>query len=207
MNATQFADPYAEYRLADDPRFKQWADQRGQDIYLRYLVTHPSTAVVQPLVHAASLMTMNPDYISTPALPSWVSTLVYGNRSSVPFPNVPSGAPRSSDPFYVFFLVPVAALLFCLATFRRRLTRTVWVAVVAFFFAVLWLVVVWDFAATEVPREVIEAAVLFHVSIIVLIAAALDSLFSGIPPDSRQPKPNKRGPARVPAPTSQVRSR
>ena len=202
VNVNQFADPYAEYRLADDPGFKRWADQRGRDIYLKYLATHPSTALIEPFVHAASLMTMNPDYISTLALPSWASTIVYGNRSSAALPNTPSGAPRSSDSFYGFLLVGVAGLLFCAAAVRHRMTKTIWVSTVAFLFAGVWFVAVWDFAATELPRELIETAVLFHVSMIALIAAVLDSLFSGTSPDSGQPKREKNGGTRAPVSAS-----
>ncbi len=179
VNVTQFADPYAEYRLADDPEFRRWADQKGQSVYLKYLITHPWEAISQPVIHAPQLMTMNPDYIATPALPSWASTLVYGNLSSLAKPNTPSGAPRSSDPIYAVLLISVAAILVVLAAVRHRLTRVIWVAVSAMVFVVLWALAIWSFAATELPRELIEPAVLFHVSAVVLIAAALDSLVSG----------------------------
>ena len=131
VNVTQFADPFAEYRLADDPAFKRWADQKGQSVYLKYLITHPWQAVSQPVIHAPQLITMNPDYIATPALPSWASMLIYGNLSSVANPNTPSGAPRSSDPIYVIVLISVAAVLVVLAAVRRRFTRVIWVGISA----------------------------------------------------------------------------
>jgi hypothetical protein len=178
VNVTQFADPFAEYQLGDDPAFKRWADKHGQSVYLKYLITHPWQAVFQPVIHSPQLMTMNPDYIATPALPSWASTLVYGNLSSVAVPNMPSGAPRSSDPIYAVVLISIAAVLVVLAAVRRRFTRVIWVAVSAIVFIVIWAIAIWDFAATELPREFIEPAVLFHVTAVVLIAAALDSLVS-----------------------------
>jgi hypothetical protein len=46
-------------------------------------------------------------------------------------------------------------------------------------FAAVWSITIWNFAATELPREFIETAALFHVSILLLIAATLDSLISG----------------------------
>ena len=194
MNVTQFADPFAEYRLSDDPEFKRWADKKGQSVYLKYLITHPWQTVSQPVIHAPQLMTMNPDYIATPALPAWASTLVYGNLSSIAEPNTPSGAPRSSDPIYVVILISVAAVLVVLAAVRRRLTRVIWVAVSALVFIVIWVLAVWNFAATELPREFIEPAVLFHLTAVVLIAAALDSLVS---PSSRISKEMKVGGRRV----------
>jgi len=181
VNVYQFADPFAEYRLADDPKFKQWAEGNGEHVYLKYLITHPSTTVIQPILHATQLMAMNPDYISTPGFPSWLSTVVYGNLSSIAAPNSPSGAPKSSDPFYVGLLFGVGTLLFCIAAARHRLTRVIWVAVVALSFVAVWAIAIWSTAATDLARVFIETAVLFHVSIIVLIAAALDSLLSGAP--------------------------
>jgi len=185
VNVYQFADPYAEYRLADDPKFKQWAERSGEHVYLKYLITHPSTTVTQPIIHAAQLMTMNPDYISTPGFPSWLSTVVYGNLSSLAAPNTPAGAPRSSDPFYVVLLFSVGTLLFCVAAARHRLTPVIWVAVVALYFVSAWAIAIWSFAATDLARVFIETAVLFHVSMIVLIAAALDSLLSDRAPTGR----------------------
>ena len=180
VNVSQFANPYTEYRLADDPKFKQWADRSGQHVYLKYLITHPTTSVFQPIARAAQLLAMNPDYIATPGLPSWASTAVYGNLSSLAEPNAPSGAPRSSDPFYVVALFGVGSFLFCVAVVRHRLTRVIWVAAAAMLFATVWAIAVWDFAATELPREFIETAALFHVSIFLLIATTLDSLISGV---------------------------
>ena len=52
VNVSQFADPFAEYRLADDPKFKQWANRSGEHVYLKYLITHPTTMVFQPIVNA-----------------------------------------------------------------------------------------------------------------------------------------------------------
>ncbi len=179
MNVSQFADPFAEYRLADDPKFKHWADGSGEHVYLKYLISHPTTTLFQPLVNAAQLLTMNPDYISTPGLPSWASTAVYGNLSSLATPTAPSGAPRSSDPFYFVALCGVGGLLFCVAAVRHRLTRVIWVAVGSLLFGAVWSITIWNFAATELPREFIETAALFHVSILLLIAATLDSLISG----------------------------
>jgi 4-amino-4-deoxy-L-arabinose transferase-like glycosyltransferase len=178
VNVFQFADPFAEYRLADDPRFKQWAQDDGEHVYLKYLITHPSTTLLQPIVHATQLMTMNPDYLSTPGFPSWLSTIVYGNLRSIAAPNAPAGAPRSSDPFYVGLLFGVGTLLFCLAAVRHRLTPAIWVAVVALLFVAAWAIAIWSTAATDLPRVFIETAVLFHVSIIVLVATTLDSLIS-----------------------------
>ena len=180
VNVSQFGDPFAEYRLADDPKFKQWADRSGEHVYLKYLISHPITTVFQPIVNAPQLLAMNPDYISTPGLPSWASTAVYGNRSSLATPNAPSGAPRSSDPLYVVALFCVGSFLFCVAVVRHRLTPAIWVAAGALLFAAVWAIAVWDFAATELPREFIETAALFHVSAILLIAATLDSLISGV---------------------------
>jgi 4-amino-4-deoxy-L-arabinose transferase-like glycosyltransferase len=179
VNVSQFADPFAEYRLADDPKFKHWADGSGEHVYLKYLISHPTTTLFQPIVDAAQLLTMNPDYISTPGLPSWASTAVYGNLSSLATPNTPSGAPRSSDPFYFVALCGVGSLLFCVAVVRHRLTRVIWVAAGAMLFGAVWSITIWNFAATELPREFVETAALFHVSILLLIAATLDSLISG----------------------------
>jgi hypothetical protein len=176
VNVTQFADPYSEYLLADDPAFKRWADEKGQSVYLKYLISHPWSTVSQPVIHAPQLMTMNPDYIATPALPSWATTLVYGNLNSVAEPDTPSGAPRSSDPIYALVLVSVAAVLLVLVAVRRRLTSAIWVAVCGMVFVALWAIAIWSFATTELPREFIEPAVLFHVTAVVLIASALDSL-------------------------------
>jgi hypothetical protein len=188
VNVTQFADPYAEYRLADDPNFKRWADRNGQAIILKYLVTHPWTTVSQPIIHAPQLMTMNPDYIRTPALPSWASTLVYGNLSSVAAPNAPWGAPRSSDPIYLVVLVAAGASLFVLAALRQRLTAVIWLAGVAIVFVAVWALAVWSFAATELPREFIAPAVLVHVATLTLIASGLDSLFAEAPRKLRKTK-------------------
>jgi hypothetical protein len=176
VNVSQFADPYAEYRLADDPQFKQWADHSGQHVYLKYVLTHPAPAVFHPIVDAAELLSMNPDYISTPGLPSWASTAVYGNLSSLATPNAPSGAPRSADPTYVVTIFAVGCVLFCFAVIRHRLTRTIWVTAAALGFTAIWTIAIWNFAATELPREFIETAVLFHISIVLLIAATVDSL-------------------------------
>jgi hypothetical protein len=178
VNVTQFANPYAEYELADDSKFKQWADRQGQAVYLRYLITHPWTAISQPLLHGPELMTMNPDYAAASALPSWASTVLYGNLSSVAVSNGPSGAPRSSDPIYLVVLLCIGVFLVGLVVVRGRLTYVVWVGVVALIFSALWAVAVWDFAATELPRELVETAVLAHLALIVLIAGALDTLVS-----------------------------
>jgi uncharacterized membrane protein YphA (DoxX/SURF4 family) len=103
---------------------------------------------------------------------------VYGNLSSLPTPNAPSGAPRSSDPFYVVALFGIGTILFCVAVVRHRLTREIWVAAAALLFAAVWTIAIWNFAATELPREFIETAVLVHVSMVLLIATTLDSLIS-----------------------------
>ena len=97
MNVSRFADPFAEYRLADDPKFKQWANRSGEHVYLKWLITRPTTMVFQPIVDAPQLLAIDTDYISTPGLPSSASTAVYGNLSSLAESNVPSGTPRSSD--------------------------------------------------------------------------------------------------------------
>jgi hypothetical protein len=178
VNVTQFANPYAEYELADDSKFKRWADRQGQAVYLRYLITHPWTAASQPLLNSPQLMTMNPDYAAASALPSWASTLLYGNLSSVVSSNSPSGAPRSSDPIYLVVLLCIGVVLFGLTAVRDKLTYVVWVGVAALLFAALWAVAVWDFAATELPRELVETAVLAHLALIVMIAGALDALIS-----------------------------
>jgi hypothetical protein len=206
VNVSQFADPYAEYRLADDPMFKQWADRSGEHVYLKYLITHPTTAVFQPIVDALQLLTMNPDYISTPGLPSWASTAVYGNLSSLATPNAPSGAPRSSDPLYVVALFGVGSFLFCVALVRHRLTRVIWVAAAALLFAALWAIAIWNFAATELPREFIETAVLFHVAIILLIAATLDSLISGASPSGEHQGSRKEKAGAFPVPIHRAKT-
>ena len=179
VNVTQFADPYAEYRLADDPAFKRWADRNGEAVFLKYLITHPWSTISQPLIHAPQLMTMNPDYIASPALPPWASTLVYGNLKSISTPNAPWGPPRSSDPIYLEVIVAFGAFLFFLAALRRRLTRAMWVAAAALVVVAVWALAIWNFAATELPREFIAPAVLVHLAVIVLIASSLDSLVGG----------------------------
>jgi hypothetical protein len=206
VNVSQFADPYAEYRLADDPKFKQWADRSGEHVYLKYLITHPITTVFQPIVNAPQLLTMNPDYISTPGLPSWASTVVYGNLSSLATPNAPSGAPRSSDPLYVVALFGVGSFLFCVAVVRHRSTRVIWVAAAALLFAGVWAIAIWSFAATELPREFIETAVLFHVSMILLIAATLDSLISGVSQTGEHQGSRKAMSGAFPAPIHRAES-
>jgi len=178
VNVDQFANPYAEYRLADDPQFKRWANREGQSVYLKYLVSHPWAPLAQTTLNAPRLMTMNPDYVSTLAIPSWISTLVYGNLSSEPSPNTGSGAPRSSDPVYADVLFALGICLFLLAARRRRLNGVVWTTVVAVIFSGLWALAVWSFAATELPREFIETAVLFHIALIAVLLTSLDVIVS-----------------------------
>jgi hypothetical protein len=178
VNVAQFADPYAEYLLADNPEFKQWADKHGQGVYLRYLITHPWPTLTQVVIHFPQLTTMNPDYASTRALPGWASAALYGNLSSVATPNRSSGAPRSADPIYMVALLCVGGLLGVLSAIRRRLTCVIVVAVVAVLFAVVWGVAVWSFAATELPREFIETAVLLHLALLVLIVGSVDALLN-----------------------------
>ena len=180
VNVTQFADPFAQYRLGDDPQFKRWAVTQGDTVLLKYFATHPWTTVSQPLFHAPQLMTMNPDYIRVPALPQWASTVVYGNLSSIAVPNAPQGPPRSSDPIYLVVVVGLGAVLFVLCALRRRLSRASWVALGGLAFAAVWTLAIWNLAATELPREFIPPAVLVHVAAIVMIATSLDSLLAGV---------------------------
>lgn len=184
VNVNQFGNPFAEYRIAADPAFEHWASTGGERVLIEYLLSHPWATVSQPLIHAPQLMTMNPDYIATPALPSWASTIVYGNLSSLVVPNAPSGAPKSSDPVYLVVLIAIGILLFFFGLFRRRLSPASWVAAFALGFVAIWALVIWSLAAGELPREFVAPAVLVHVAAFVLIASALDSLVSGAAPQS-----------------------
>lgn len=178
VNVTQFANPFTEYRLAYDPAFERWATGDGQAVYSKYVITHPLTSVLDPAVDMPWLLSTNPDYIPTPSLPQWAATLVYGNLSSKAISNASPGPPRSSDPVYVVVLIGVAAALFIIATVLRRLTAVVWVATVALLFAGIWGLAIWNTAATDLQRVFMETAVLFHLSLLVLIAALADSLLS-----------------------------
>ena len=111
VNVTQFGDPYAEYRLVQDPRFRRWVDRDADHVLIEYMISHPWETLSVPLIHAPELMTMNPDYIATPALPQWASTVVYGDLGSVVADNSPSGPPRSSDPIYSVVLLVIGAAL------------------------------------------------------------------------------------------------
>jgi hypothetical protein len=184
VNVNQFGNPFAEYRIAADPAFRRWASKSGEMVLIKYLITHPWSTVSQPLINAPQLMTMNPDYIATPALPEWASTIVYGNLSSLVVPNAPSGPPRSSDPIYLVVLVTIAVLLFIVGAFRRQLSRASWVAALALAFGAIWALVVWNLAAGDLPREFVAPAVLVHLALIVFIASALDSLVINVPTQS-----------------------
>ena len=136
VNVTQFGDPFAEYRLVDDPRFSRWVDQDADHVLIEYMISHPWQTLSDPLIHAPQLLTMNPDSSRTPrALPQWASTVVYGDLSSVIAGNSPAGPPRSSDPIYVVVLHAIGTALFVITALRRRLSRTTWVAVGALGFA------------------------------------------------------------------------
>ncbi len=186
VNVKQFGNPFAEYRIAADPEFKRWASKSGATVWIKYLVSHPWPTVSQALINAPQLMTMNPDYIATPALPQWASTIVYGNLSSLVVPNAPSGPPRSSDPIYLVVLTTLGLLLFFFGAFRGRLSRACWVAALAVVFVAIWGLVIWNLAAGDLPREFIAAAVLAHLAVIVLIASALDSLITDQPSQSAE---------------------
>jgi hypothetical protein len=179
VNVTQFGDPYAEYRLVADPSFRRWVNQDADRVLIEYMVSHPWESLAHPLIHAPALLTMNPDYIASPALPQWASTVLYGDLGSVAADNSPSGPPRSSDPIYVVVLFTIGAALFVFTALRRRLSRTIWVGVGGLGFTVVWTVAIWNRAATDYPRIFLPTAVLFHVSIVVVIAGSLDALFAG----------------------------
>ena len=179
VNVLQFGDPYAEYRLVADPGFRRWVDQDADHALIDYMVSHPWESLGDPLIHAPELLTMNPDYIASPALPQWASTAVYGDLRSVAADNSPAGPPRSSDPIYVVVLFTCGAALFVLTALRRRLSRTIWVAVGGVGFAAVWTIAIWNLAATDYPRIFLPTAVLFHVAIVLLIAGSLDAYFVG----------------------------
>ena len=162
--------------------FKRWETREGQRVLLTYLLTHPWSTIAEPLEHAPQIMTMNPDYGWTAALPQWASTILYGDFASALAPNLPSGPPRSSDPLYFLSLLAIGAVLFVFVVFKRQrrsqFNVSVWVAVWTLGFVAIWAVEIWNLAAGDLAREFIVAGVVSHIALILLIMGCVDSLMS-----------------------------
>jgi len=175
-NVNQFGDPYLGVLIELDPAFSHWARTQGENVLLGYTLTHPWPTVSEALVAAPQLMTMNPDYLFTPALPQWLSTLVYGNLSAR-VAQTASGAPRSSDPIFLLALLGISITCFSWSAFRGRFSSASVVGAFAIGLAAPWCVLIWNEDAGELPREFVVPAVFVHVALVVLLAGSLDTLF------------------------------
>jgi hypothetical protein len=175
---SQFGDPYATQKVLSDPVLAHWIVQSGQSALFDYLVTHPWSTVSAPLAAIPEVMTMNPDYAPGPGLPSWASTIVYGNFPVLGTAFTGGGAGSSADPAYLDVLLALAAVVFIGAALRRRMTAPVWVSAIALAFMAVWAIETWSLCGTELPRIIIPSAILIHLALVVLVASGIDALVS-----------------------------
>jgi hypothetical protein len=155
--------PYFICVPVTDPRFYQWIRKEGRSTYSGWLLSHPATALNDPIRHS--------DFIFGTRVRAEVLTFYRFEPASF--------ADR------IFFVRNQGALLaealvafgLAIVTIRRRRFALGWVVITAFVTIYPHMLVTWTFGALETTRHSLGASVMLAVSIVLAVGCALDAVF------------------------------
>jgi hypothetical protein len=161
----------------NDPRlaaYRHWADENGQQTYLRYALTHPVWSVTEPFREAAVLLPTNHAYAEN-------------YRAAVPN-GVDRRLLQRKDVLYVSF---AAVVVFAIAVAVIRRPNRRWL-IPAFLvgLAIPATIAVWHGDTEDLRRHGLEVAVQLRVGLLLLFAVALDAVLGRVGAAGEQAGPN-----------------
>lgn len=161
------SDEYAIVNSAELAKFEKWLYTEGRDVYVKFLLTHPSYTIELPLKNMDVLLADDffedipvPGY--APALPTVVHEILY---------------PEQYFQLYLWFSIFASGFIF--ATSLRQKKRVYWVVIVFLLLAIPHLYLVWHGDALDIARHAVMGNVQFHLGIWLLLVLFIDSIFIG----------------------------
>jgi hypothetical protein len=159
------SDGYAVVNNAKLGKFEKWLYTEGRNVYIKFLLTHPSYTIDSPLENIEVLLA--DDYFEgipvpkyTPALPKVANEILY-----------PEGCFR----LYLWLSLFVSGFIF--AASLRENKKVYWVVFFTLLLAIPHLYLIWHGDALDVARHAVIANVQFHLSVWLLIILYLDGVF------------------------------
>ncbi len=160
------SDEYAIINSVELAKFEKWLYLEGRDIYVKFLLTHPSYTIESPLENIDVLLAGDffegipvPEYTS--ALPTVVHEVLYPKRY-----------------FQLYLWLSLFASGFILAASLHQKKSINWVVFLFLLFAIPHLYLVWHGDALAIARHAVMGNVQFHLGIWLLIVLFIDSVFT-----------------------------
>ncbi len=148
------ASPSGKVVIATSPVVTSWLASHGESLYVQWLLTHPLTLLSDPIAH-----------------PGWAYYSDGGNVLVYAAPNR-TDAPWSALLYPGWRWCVGEALLGILLGFMllRRVDRTTWILIALGVIGVATMLAAWDTSGQETDRHMLEGAVMFRMSALMLLA-------------------------------------
>lgn len=178
--------PHTDWTQSD------WIDQSARSTYARYLLTHPSYALLQPFSgHQQALWSSSDNTVSLLD----PSTAPYNDNVShrpIPLPDRAQGLVFPHGLTALFALVALSLIASLAAAARGRLQQESWVLLGVLLTIYPQLVLVWHMSGVEVDRHALTGAVLLRLSALILLLLAVDRLVAPVEEPERLAASNLR---------------
>lgn len=152
--------------VVTDPRFYEWIRTKGRSAYSRWLLTHPTVAMTDPIRNSGEMLGYRlpvdrfSRYRFAPA--SLAERIFFVRNQRV----------LLAESLFAFGLV---AFGLAIAPVRRRLSPLGWVVLTALATLYPHLVVVWTFGALETQRHALAASVTLRIGTVLAVACAIEA--------------------------------
>jgi uncharacterized membrane protein len=163
------SDNYAIINTNELKKFSRWLFNDAQNVYVRFLLTHPVYAITSPLVDIKALLGYDyfkgfriPNYV--PTMPALVNDLIY---------------PVSW--FWPYLWVSLLAAGFILVLNLRTKERVYWISVAFLLLALPQLYLIWHGDALDVERHAVVMNIQFHLGILWLVIIYIDRVIAKTP--------------------------